>query len=67
MSPQMYEALVAATSGMGFGSCADCEHCRNGVKIHNTDEYVFLLISGIPIMLILYSLLDQLISKVTGA
>ena len=38
MSPQMYEALVAATAGMGLGSCADCEHCRNGVKIHNTDE-----------------------------
>ena len=23
---------------MGFRSCADCEQCRNGVKIHNTDE-----------------------------
>ena len=38
VSPQMYEALVAAIAGIGFGSCADCEHCRNGVKIHNTDE-----------------------------
>ena len=38
VSRQMYEGLMAATAGMRFGSCADCEHCRNEVKIHNTDE-----------------------------
>ena len=38
VSPEMYEALVAATVGMKVGSCAGCEHCRNGVKIENTDE-----------------------------
>lgn len=37
-SPQMYEALVAATAGMEVGSCANCEHCRRGVKIENSDE-----------------------------
>lgn len=40
ISPQMDEALVAATAGMKVGSCANCEHCRKGVKIHDTDEYV---------------------------
>ena len=38
----MYEALVAAIAGVGFGSCADYEHCKNGVKIRNTDEYVLV-------------------------
>ena len=38
VSPQMYEALVAATAGIQVGSCADCEHCRAGVKIENTQE-----------------------------
>lgn len=38
VSPQMYEALVAATAGMEVGSCADCEYCRAGVKIENTEE-----------------------------
>lgn len=41
VSPQIYEALVAAT-GMKVGSCADCEHCRKSGKIHITDEYVSL-------------------------
>lgn len=30
-SPQVYEAVVAATQEMEFGSCVDCEHCRRGV------------------------------------
>lgn len=38
VSPQLYEALVAATAGVKVGSCADCEHCRRGVKIDNKDE-----------------------------
>lgn len=38
VSPQIYEALVAATAGVEVGSCADCEHCRRGVKIENTEE-----------------------------
>ena len=38
VSPEMYEALVAATAGLEVGSCADCEDCRRGVKIGNTDE-----------------------------
>ncbi len=38
VSPQLYQALVAATAGMEVGSCADCEHCKKGVKIESTDE-----------------------------
>ena len=38
INPQLYEALVKTTANMKVGSCADCEHCRKGVKIENTDE-----------------------------
>ena len=38
VSPQLYEALVKATAGIKVGSCADCEHCRRGVKIEKSDE-----------------------------
>ncbi|CAF9943793.1 MAG: hypothetical protein ALECFALPRED_001335 [Alectoria fallacina] len=37
VSPQIYESLVAAAARMEVGSCADCEHCRRGVKI-DTEE-----------------------------
>lgn len=37
VSPELHRALVAAAAGMEVGSCADCEHCRKGVKIESTD------------------------------
>lgn len=40
VSPKIYEALVAGTTSMKVGSSADCEYCRKGVQMHNTDEYV---------------------------
>lgn len=38
VSPLVYEAMVKASAGLEVGSCKDCEHCRKGVKIENTDE-----------------------------
>lgn len=38
LAPDAYAKLISATEGIAVGSCADCEHCRRGVKIEKTDE-----------------------------
>ena len=38
VNPQMYQAFLAATASMKFGSCADCEHCGKRVVNENQDE-----------------------------
>lgn len=38
LAPEMYEHIMKATEGIAVSSCADCEHCRQGVKINKPDE-----------------------------
>ena len=38
LAPEMYEQIMKATEGMAVSSCADCEHCRQGVKINKSEE-----------------------------
>ncbi|MCJ1460300.1 hypothetical protein MMC28_010679 [Mycoblastus sanguinarius] len=47
VSPEMYEMLVGATAGIEVGNCANCEHCRAGVKIENRDDLLEQLIKKI--------------------